>query len=114
MKEARRHSMSLSNLTVLPEQPEPDCEGLKGYDGQEIVVVYVPIRILEDELQAPGGLTHARANSELNAYLAAFTRIVSAKYERKEYSLYPRFGSTIRRIDLTPSDIQNELLPGVG
>ena|ERR1700733_720413 len=104
--------MSLSSLMVLHEPPEPGYAVLKGFDDREIVAAFMPISVLEDRLEWPDSLDNAKANLVLEANLAAFTRIVSAKYELKEYTLYPRLGSTIRRIDLTLSHIQTEPISG--
>lgn len=99
--------MILSNLNVIYAQPEPNIVVVKGWHGSRIVVAFIPVRHLEDYFQRERHLSGQQANLLVDRNLATFARVISAKYERGEYWLYSRCGSTLPRVDVALEDITN-------
>ena len=98
--------MRLSEFNVIHAQPDGDFVVLHAFHGNEMVLTFIPKMHLEDHLRS-SRLSAKQANAIVERNIDAFARIISEKYERGEYRSFSRSGSTLPRVDITLSDIEN-------
>src|SRR5476651_887211 len=77
------------------------------FDGKHVVLAYVSRTALEDYFGLSARPSMDDSNLLVDRNLEAFSRIVAAKYERGERSVYDAFGQSYPRIDVTLDDMQS-------
>ena len=77
------------------------------FDGKQIVLAYVSKTALEDYFGLSTRLSMDDSNLLVDRNLEAFTRIITAKYEHGERSLFDEFGQRYLRVDVTLDDMQS-------
>jgi hypothetical protein len=96
--------MPLTNF----EFGEEEIDGtiiIKAYDSKQLVVAFIPREDIDDCIAAP--YTPQKRRAWVEQKLNAIGAVISAKYDRGETNPYNRFGSTMRRIDITATDLGN-------
>ena len=76
--------MSLANFTVIHAQPDSFSVVVQAWDDREMVLTFIPREALEDHFRR-SGVKGKAANLVVDRNLEAFSRIISAKYERGEH-----------------------------
>jgi hypothetical protein len=101
----RETAMALTGFQVIHAQPDADVVALHGWNGDQMVLAFVPTVHLDDYFRRAKRLTRKEANLLVDANLGAFARIISDKFERGEHRPYSRFGTTLPRVDVTLEDL---------
>ncbi len=104
MELVRKTETILTDLEVVHAQPDSDFVVLHGFHGNQMVLAFIRIIDLDDHFRRRH-LSGRQANMVVDRNIEAFTRIISAKYERGEYRPFSRFGSTLPRVDVTLQDL---------
>jgi transcriptional regulator with XRE-family HTH domain len=104
-------SVSLSDFQVLREEGDLDGVIIHSFDGQKLVLAFVPRSALEDYFHLPltdGGRrpTIEECSVLVDRNLAAFKRIIERKYAQGEYRMLNRYGSTHPIVETMLADIQ--------
>jgi len=100
--------MALADFMVIRDGHDFQLEGtlVRALDGRQTVLALIHRAALEDHFRVPGGLTLEERNLLVDRNLAAFERIIAAKYERGERSMLPRFGHDYSFVQVTLEDIE--------
>jgi hypothetical protein len=103
--------MSLSGFTVVHarsdgEHHSVDAPLIHCFDGMRLVLAFVDRTVLADYFRLPNRPTMRESNLMVDHNIEAFARIVKAKYEREEASVYQGFGQNFPRVDVTLEDMQ--------
>jgi hypothetical protein len=116
--------MALSDLAVLHARGAERERNtiIHGFDGRETVLAEIEWKALDDYFQWPWSLPDRQTPSPperdlvVDRNLAALEPIIQDKYQRGEYTVLNRAGSSIKRIAITSADIrrgQIELIDSV-
>src|ERR1039458_1327661 len=98
-------SMPLHNFCIAPHAEVDDAITIKADDGKERVVTEIP-RVFLDDYFSQRSLTNEQRRKLVESNIEAIATTITQKYEQGIWEAEHRFGSTIRRVDLTISDLR--------
>jgi hypothetical protein len=103
--------MALEHFAVVHERggsPLFSNPLVHAFDGCQLVLAFVDRAALRDHFRIPGDvrLTIRDWNLVVERNLAAFKRVISAKYDRGQRSIYYGHGQEFPRVDVTLEDLE--------
>ena len=104
--------MKLSAFAVVHERGDVsavlDDPLVHSYSGKQLILTYVSRQALMDHFRIPGdsGITLAQWNLVVDRNLAAFSRIIEAKYERDDWDVHSAYGQSYPRLTVTQEDMR--------
>ena len=104
--------MSLTGLAVVHARSDGvehsvDAPLIHCHDGNKLVLAFVSRTALADYFRLPKRPSMQESNLLVDRNLDAFGRIVRAKYDTGERSIYDAYGQSIPRVDVTLEDMQH-------
>ncbi|WOJ90816.1 hypothetical protein RZS28_05900 [Methylocapsa polymorpha] len=103
--------MPLTEFSVVYASSQEDGTIIHCFDGRELVLILVTCVALDDYFGWPWSLpdekrpTLPERHLVVDRNLAAFEPIIQGKYQRGEYSILNRSGSSLKLIEVTGADI---------
>jgi hypothetical protein len=97
--------MPLCNYSVAPLAEVDDAITIKADDGKERAVTEIPREFLDDYFRQRS-LTNEQRRKLVESNLEALAATITQKYDQGMWEAESRFGSTIRRVVITMSDLR--------
>jgi hypothetical protein len=97
--------VKLTNFAVNSKAEVDDAIVVKGDYGNERVFAEIPRIALDDYFPHRPSLTAAQRYSLVESNSEIIAEIMARKCERSEWRSVPRFGSTIKQVDLDKADL---------
>ncbi len=114
--------MALTEFSVVHASGAFDGTFIHCFDGRELIIANVTREALEDYFGWPWSLQDEKGPSQSERHLvvdrnlAAIEPIIQEKYQRRDYGIFNRAGSSLKLIQITSADIPRagiELTDGV-
>jgi hypothetical protein len=100
--------MTLSDFAVVHARNDGSDDPLVHcYVGRQLVLTYIAREALEDYFRVPGDtrLRLAQWNLVVDRNLAAFKRIIEAKFERDDWQIHDAYGQSYPKLAVTLEDM---------
>jgi hypothetical protein len=97
--------VTLTNFEVVSKPELDDSVVVKGDYGQERVFAEIPRIALDEYFPHRPSLTVAQRRSLVESNSAIIAGIVARKCERGDWRSVPRWGSTIKQVDIDRADL---------
>jgi len=97
--------MPLRSFAVAPRAEVDDAIAIKADDGKERIVAEIP-RMLLDDYFHQRSLTGEQRQKLVESNIEAIATTITQKYEQGMWETENRFGSTVRRVVITMSDLR--------
>jgi hypothetical protein len=96
--------LAVKDLRIVHVRPDRDVVGLSGVHDKQPILGLIAKTHLEDHLRRK--MTAKEANHLVDRNIAAFGRIVAAKYERGECRSTARAGAVVPCVEITRTDVE--------